>query len=201
MFYTLMRLIAKGFFWLWGNPTIVGRANIPDSGPLILVANHTSLLDGFLLAAFWPHRLTFLSAAYLFKMPVVSTLLRGVGAIPVQNQAGDLSGIRTALQVLRSGGVLALFPEGHVGTGGNLGSFQTGWAYLALKAGAPVVPVAIKGTERILPMGASFPRRSRIYVQIGAPLVLERAQRPRQQTLAALNLTLVSRMEQMLNGI
>ncbi|MEW5920977.1 MAG: lysophospholipid acyltransferase family protein [Bacillota bacterium] len=199
MIYTLVKLVSKYFLWLLGKPVIAGQANIPRTGPLIVVANHTSLLDGFLLAAFWPQRITFLSAAYLFKMPVVGAFLRAMGAIPVQNEASELAGMRTALRVLQSGGTLALFPEGQVCTGDKLCPFQTGWAYLALKAGAPVLPVAIKGTRTALPIGAVFPRRSKIYMQIAAPWTLEKVQRPRQKTLAALNMRLVSQMEQMLN--
>lgn len=199
MTYTLVKLVSKYFLWLLGKPVITGQANIPRTGPVIVVANHTSLLDGFLLVAFWPRRITFLSAAYLFKMSAVGAFLRAMGAIPVQNEAGELAGMRTALRVLQSGGTLALFPEGQVCTGDKLCPFQKGWAYLALKAGAPVLPVAIKGTRTALPVGAVFPRRSKIYMQIAAPWTLEKVQRPRQETLAALNTRLTNQMEQMLN--
>jgi len=199
MFYTLAKLICKYFLWLLGKPFIAGQANIPRTGPAIVVANHISLLDGLLLLAFWPRRVTFLSAAYLFKMPVVGAILRTIGAIPVQNEGSELAGIRRALRVLQEEGTLAFFPEGHIGAGDELCPFQTGWAYLALKAGAPVLPVAIKGTGTALPAGAAFPRRSKIYMQIGAPWTLEKVQRPGKEILAALNMRLVSQMEQMLN--
>lgn len=200
MFYALVKLISKYFLWLLGKPVIAGQANIPRTGPVIVVANHISLLDGLLLFAFWPRRVTFLSAAYLFKMPVVGAFFRTIGAIPVQNEGSELAGMRRALRVLQEEGTLAFFPEGHIGAGDELCPFQTGWAYLALKAGAPVLPVAIKGT-RALPGGAAFPRRSKIYMQIGAPWTLEKVQRPRREALAALNMRLVSQMEQMLNEI
>ena len=165
MFYALVKLISRYFLCLLGNTVITGQANIPRTGPVIIVANHISLLDGLLLLAFWPRRVTFLSAAYLFKMTVVGAFLRAIGA------------------------------------GDELCPFRTGWAYLALKAGAPVLPVAIKGTGTALPAGALFPRRSKIYMQIGAPWTLEKVQRPRREALAALNMRLVSQMEQMLNEI
>lgn len=199
MLYTLMKLAVKYFLWLLGKPVITGKENIPRTGPVIVVATHTSLLDGFLLAAFWPRRLTFLSAAYLFKMPGVGAFLRATGAIPVQNEGSELAGIRAALRVLQGGGTLALFPEGRVGQTDRLGPFQTGWAYLALKAGAPVLPVVIRGTGRALPVGAVFPRRSKINVHIAAPWAPEKVRRPGQEALAALNTRLVSQMEQMSN--
>ncbi|MBV1734931.1 MAG: 1-acyl-sn-glycerol-3-phosphate acyltransferase [Candidatus Desulforudis sp.] len=199
MTYTLVKLVSKWFLWILGNPNISGQTNIPRTGPVIVVANHTSLLDGFLLAAFWPRRITFLSAAYLFRLPVVGAFFHSIGAIPVQSDRSELAGVRTALRVLQSGGTLALFPEGQVCTGDKLCPFQMGWAYLALKVGVPVLPVVIKGTRTALPLGAVFPRRSKIYIQIAAPWTLEKVERPRQETLAAFNTRLVGQMEDMLN--
>jgi len=201
MTYMVVKLVFKYFLWLLGNPVITGKDNIPRTGPVILVANHTSLLDGFLLATVWPRQLTFLSAAYLFRLPVVGAFLRAMGAIPVQNEGSELAGMRAALRVLQRGGTLTIFPEGQVCTGDKLCPFQTGWAYLALKAGVPVLPVVIKGTSTALPVGAVFPRRSKIYMQIGAPWTLEKVQRPGQETLAAMNMRLMNQMENMLNEI
>ncbi|MEW5920220.1 MAG: lysophospholipid acyltransferase family protein [Bacillota bacterium] len=124
MIYPLVKLIIKFFL---GKPVINGKENIPGAGPIVVVADHTSLLDGFLLAAFYPQRITFLSAAYLFKLPVVGAFLRAIGAIPVQNEGSELAGIKTALRVLQGGGTLALFPEGHICQTDKLGPFQTGW--------------------------------------------------------------------------
>jgi len=129
----------------------------------------------------------------------VGAFLRAMGAIPVQNEGSELAGMRAALRVLQKGGTLALFPEGHICQTDKLCPFQKGWAYLALKTGTPVVPAAIKGTESVLPLGAFFPRRGKIYMQIGAPWTLEKVRRPGQETMAALNMRLVSHMEQMLN--
>lgn len=199
MTYALVKLISKCFLWFLGKPVITGIGNVPLTGPVIVVANHTSLLDGFLLAAFWPRRITFLSAAYLFRLPVVGAFLRAMGAIQVQNEGSELAGMRKALRVLQGGGTLGLFPEGRVSQTDKPGPFQTGWAYLALKAGAPVLPVVIKGTSTVLPAGAVFPRRNKIYMQIAAPWTLEKVQRPGQETLVALNTRLISQMQQMLS--
>ncbi|MBS3978163.1 MAG: 1-acyl-sn-glycerol-3-phosphate acyltransferase [Syntrophomonadaceae bacterium] len=203
MIYTLVKLISKWFLWLLGKPVITGLENVPLTGPAIVVANHTSLLDGFLLAALWPRQITFLSAAYLFRLPVVGAFLRAMGAIPVRTEGSELAGIRAALRVLQKGGTIGLFPEGRrVSQTDKIVPFQTGWVYLALKAGAPVLPVAIKGTSTALPVGAGFPRRSKIYVQIAAPWAMEeKVRRPRQETLADLNTKLNSQMQQMLEEL
>jgi 1-acyl-sn-glycerol-3-phosphate acyltransferase len=196
MIYPLVKLISKIFL---GKLEIAGKENIPCTGPVVVVANHTSLLDGFLLTAFYPRRITFLSAAYLFKFPLVGAFLRALGAIPVQNEGSELAGMRAALRVLQSGCTLALFPEGHICQTDKLGPFQTGWAYLALKAGAQVLPVVIKGTSTALPIGPFFPRYSKIYVQIAAPWTLEKVQRPGRETLTTLNTRLNIQMQQMLS--
>lgn len=199
MIYPLVKLISKWFLGFLGKPVIAGVENIPRTGPVIVVANHASLLDGFLLAACLPRRITFLSAAYLFRLPVVGAFLRAMGAIPVQNKGSELAGMRKALGILQGGVTLGLFPEGRVSQTDKSGPFQTGWAYLALKTGAPVLPVVIKGTRTALPAGAVFPRRSRIYMQVAAPWMLEKVLRPGQETMAALNTKLISQMQQMLS--
>ena len=114
MVYPLVKYFFKYFLGLLGTLVIIGKENIPKTGPVIVVANHASFLDGFLLASFWPHRLTFLSAAYLFRLPIVGLFLRSVGAIPVQKEASELAGMRSAMRVLQQGKTLALFPEGRV---------------------------------------------------------------------------------------
>ncbi len=201
MVYTSAKLISKWFLYFLWKPAIMGLGNVPPAGPLVVVANHTSLLDGFLLVAFLPRRITFLSAAYLFRLPVVGAFLRAIGAIQVQNEGSELAGMRAALRVLSGGGILVLFPEGRICQTDKPVPFQTGWAYLALKAGVPVLPVAIKGAGKALPVGAFFPRRSKICVQIGAPWTMEKVGRPGPETLAALNTKLVSQMRQMLSEI
>ena len=201
MIYTLVKLISKWFLGFLGKPTITGIGKVPLTGPLIVVANHTSLLDGFLLAAFLPRRITFLSAAYLFRMPGVGAFLRAMGAIQAKNSGSELTGIKAALRVLRGGGTLALFPEGRICQADKLGPFHTGWAYLALKTGAPVLPVVIKGTSKTLPVGAVFPRRGNIRMQIGSPWTMEKIQRPGQETLTDINKRLATQMQQMLSEI
>ena len=201
MIYTLVKLFSKLFLGFGGNPTIVGLENIPQAGPIVVVANHSSLLDAFLLVSFWPQRITFLSSAYLFKLPGVGAFLRSVGAISVQNGGNNLAGIRSALQVLRCGNTLALFPEGRIYQLNNLGPFHSGWAHFALKAGASVVQVVIKGTGSMLPLGAVFPRRSPIFVQIAVPWTIEKTISPLAETLSVMNTRLSEQMDEILSGM
>src|SRR5690606_12698786 len=114
MIYTLVKYFFKCFLCLFGSPVIIGKENIPPSGPVILVANHESLLDGFLLASFWPQPIISLSAAYLFKLPIVGLFLRSIGAIPVRNEGNEVAGMRAAIRVLQEGKTLVIFPEGGI---------------------------------------------------------------------------------------
>jgi len=201
VFYAFGKLIFKLILGFVGRPVITGKEHFPNSGPVIVVANHASLLDPFLLAVLWPHRITFLAAAYLFSMPVVGALLRAAAAIPVRTEGSELAGMRAALRILQKGGTIGLFPEGRVVQADRLGPFQTGWAYLALKAGVPVLPVAIKGSSQALPLGTYLPRRRKIHIHISAPWAMEMVRRPEQESLAALNAKLNSQIQQMLEKL
>ncbi len=92
MFYTLVKLFWKLYFAFWGNLKIAGEANIPRTGSVVVVANHISLLDGFILVAFWPRRITFLSAAYLFKMLAMGAFLRCYWRHPGAKRGGTVGG-------------------------------------------------------------------------------------------------------------
>ena len=199
MIYTPVRLLSKMFFGLWGKLEIVGETNLSPTGPVILVANHISLLDGFLLVALWPRRITFLSAAYLFEKPAVGSFLRSIGAISVQNEGVPLKGMRRALDVLQSGATLGIFPEGRICQSDNLGPFQTGWAYLALKTGTPALPVVININRMVKPTRTFLPRRRRILVQIAEPWTMEKIPHPQKETLASMNMRLIQHMENILS--
>jgi len=112
----LLYIIIKNFsliiFKLIFGLKIIGSKNIPKTGPFVIVANHSSLLDGFVLVSFVKPKITFMSAAYLFKMNFYGYILRGVGAIPVQGKGSDIKLIKKAIKVLQTGGVLGILKPG-----------------------------------------------------------------------------------------
>jgi 1-acyl-sn-glycerol-3-phosphate acyltransferase len=141
----------------------------PVEGPFVVVANHESVLDGFVVAAaFRKRRLTFLSASYLYDLPIVGSFLRAAGALPVQEQGANVGSLRRAIEILEDGGAVALFPEGGIAGNEILG----GAVYLALKAQVPILPLRITGTREALPPGRRRPSLARIHVRVGAPLCL-----------------------------
>ena len=159
----LVALLLRVFFRM----KVSGDARI--EGPFIVIANHESVLDGFVVAsAFRTRRLTFLSASYLYDVPIVGSFLRAAGALPVQEQAANVGSLRSAIAILKSGGAVALFPEGGIAGNEILG----GAVYLALKAQVPILPLRITGTREALPPGRRRLSLARIRVGVGAPLCL-----------------------------
>ncbi|WFE40900.1 lysophospholipid acyltransferase family protein [Micromonospora sp. WMMD998] len=158
-------------------PVVEGRDNVPRHGPVILAANHLSFLDSVVIPLVAPRPVAFLAKAEYFRQPGVKgwltrTCLTGIDAIPVE-RGGHRSAqesLRVALDVLAAGRAFGIHPEGSRSRDGRLYRGRTGVAWLALASGAPVVPVAVLGTDRIQPVGARLPRPGRITVRFGTPL-------------------------------
>ncbi|MBE7324255.1 1-acyl-sn-glycerol-3-phosphate acyltransferase [Nocardioides sp. Y6] len=130
---------------------------VPATGPVILASNHIGLVDGPLLVLFAPRPTHALTKIEMFSSRA-GGLLRRSGQIPLDRDAVDMAAVRASLRVLRDGGVLGIFPEGHRGAG-EYDLFRPGVAYLALVTGAPVVPVTFFGTREPGGARSSLPRR------------------------------------------
>lgn len=157
-------------FWM----KVEGRENIPE-GAAILAPNHTSYMDPPVVGcAAWPRRCCFMGKAPLFQIPVLGWYIRRVGCFPVHQNTADRQALRTALEVLRLGELLIMFPEGTRSGDGYLLEPQTGVALLAKMSGAPVVPTAIIGTREILPADPRLPRWHRLQVVFGEPMYYQR---------------------------
>ncbi len=146
----------------------VGLENLPGDGGFVLAANHTSNFDPWPLGVpLWPRRqLYFMGKVELFN-PLLGPLLRAGGAFPVRRGEQDVQAIETAVRLCREGKVVAMFPEGTRKTKGLIKKFEhrprTGSARIALAAGVPLIPAAIRGTDRL----ARFPR---LKIAYGAPV-------------------------------
>jgi 1-acyl-sn-glycerol-3-phosphate acyltransferase len=150
---------------------VSGRANIPAAGPLLVVFNHLAHLDGPLVLATMPFEVEAIGLADLYRVPVTGQLLRLYGLISVHRDQYDREVLRRALQVLAEGRVLALAPEARQSPTGSLEHGRNGAAYLALRSGAPILPVGITGTETIYAAWRQL-RRPRLAVNIGVPFRL-----------------------------
>jgi 1-acyl-sn-glycerol-3-phosphate acyltransferase len=171
--YALARLLARLLFWLCVGPAVAGREHVPAAGPLLVVGNHLTFLEPPLLTAVVPRRMTFLALVDIFSIGWMAPFLRPLGALPVkQGGARDLDALRAALEILRHGGAVTIFPEGTRSLDGGLLRANPGVALLALRSGAPVLPVAVVGTERIeaaRPFLTARLRGRRVRVVIGRP--------------------------------
>jgi 1-acyl-sn-glycerol-3-phosphate acyltransferase len=148
-----------------------GRENIPAQGGFVLACNHVSNFDPWPLGLpLWPKRfLRFMAKSELYWFPL-ALVLDGAGAFPVRRGQADAEAIETAVELAREGNVVAMFPEGTRRRKGLVKKFEarprTGAARIALEAGVPLIPAAVKGTERLLRLG-------QIRVVYGAPVELD----------------------------
>jgi 1-acyl-sn-glycerol-3-phosphate acyltransferase len=183
--YAVMR-VAHRLLLRW---TVSGRENVPREGALVLVANHVHLADPILLILSFPRPITFLAKEELFRLPFLGMLMRDAGMFPVARtgtvqQMRDV--MRQAERLLEDGRVLALFPEGKRSPSGVLIPARPGAAVLSIHTGAPVVPVAIAGTEQITGRWWWL-RRPRVAVTIGPALhIVGSVERPGRSESARL---------------
>jgi len=175
--YRFGRLLSRIFIPAFGSIEVVGREHVPPEGPLIIAPNHQSNADPPVLVYAVPRPLYFMAKRSLFAGPVASYFLRAVHVYPVDRDGRDVDALRWALGLLASGRPLVLFPEG-TRSPGALQEATEGLAYIALRSGAPVLPVAITGTEQVPGMFRIAFHFKRLRVVIGEPLTLPRVEGP-----------------------
>ena len=186
--YTVMKIPVMALAHTMFRLESSGRENVPATGPVLLVSNHSSVLDPALIGSALARQLTFLAKAELFDLPLFGGLIRRVNARPIRREGADPSALRTAMRALEDGGALLIFPEGTRGDEGIIRSAKTGAGMLAVLSGAPVVPIYIQGSGRAWPRGRKLPRPAKVTVTFGAALRFEAqrgADRKRQYEIAS----------------
>lgn len=172
MLYAILKPLAVVLMRLGFRLRGRGMEHVPAQGPVLLVANHSSVLDPPLVGGVCPRRLSFLAKAELFDVPLFGGLIHRLGARPVRREGTDAGALRTALRVLHGGGALLVFPEGTRGEEGVLRPAKPGAGMLAVLGRATVVPVYVSGSGRAWPRGRKFPRRASVTVTFGPPLAM-----------------------------
>lgn len=199
---TLGRLVLLMF-----RTRLEGAERIPAGGAL-LAGNHLSYLDPVLLWCASPRRVHFMAKRELFERGIVAWLLPHLWSFPVNRGEPDRTAIVTATELLRSGELVGVFPEGsrrEAGSDEALGRAHGGAAFIALRAGAPIVPVAFAGTDRALPRGARFPRFVRTRIRVGEPIdpqtvEPEAGRKERVEAVTALTMAAIARLLEPVEG-
>lgn len=173
-FYRNLRRVSRLLAW-YLRFQVEDAALIPRDGPCILAANHASYLDPIVLGMACPRPVRFIMDRGYYEMRVVHWISMRAGAIPVENDPGDIGSLRRSLAVLKQAGILGIFPEGGRSDDGTLKPAKPGVALLALRTGVPVIPAAILGTFAALPRGRCLPRRGPVLVRFGTPVTFPAA--------------------------
>lgn len=173
--YWVARVILEPGLWVMFRLRRTGQHHIPRGG-VILASNHRSFLDPFLIGLCQRRPTYFVAKRELFKNPLVGWFLNCMGAFPVRRGQSDDESMETSRQLLAHGSALVIFPEGTRRPTGSLGRPKRGVGRLALQTGAPVVPVAVKGSERA--RNGFIVRPAKTQLRCGAPLTFPRVEDP-----------------------
>jgi 1-acyl-sn-glycerol-3-phosphate acyltransferase len=176
--YQLSRFIIGPGLHLLARTSVVGAENVPASGGAILASNHLSVLDSFYLPLMLGRPVTFAAKSEYFTGTRPTDRIIGAYLRATKQLSVDRAGARAAQEMLeaalgmvRQGALFGIYPEGTRSPDGRLYRGRTGIGWLALHAQVPVIPVAMVGTERLLPPGHKIPRPGRIEIRIGKPLL------------------------------
>ena len=178
MLYRILSITFQAFFTLFFRARIIGRENMPQDGAVILAANHMSNWDPPLVAAFLSRPVSYMAKLELFQIPVFGRAITACHAFPVKRGAADRGAIKAAIQVLKQGKCLGLFPEGTRSRNGHMRKAEAGVGLIASMTGAPVVPAAVIGTDHIFANGGWFPKLKVVY---GKPMVFAGDRKDKEQ--------------------
>lgn len=170
-FYAVVRALVVFLCVLVTRVRVVGRERIPAAGAFVLAPIHRSNIDTPLASAVTRRRMRFMGKDSLWRVRPVGWVLSALGGFPVSRGTADREALRRCVAVLESGEPLVLFPEGTRQSGPTVHPLFDGAAYVAVKAGVPVVPVGIGGSERVMPKGSRMIRPVKCVMVVGEPIV------------------------------
>jgi 1-acyl-sn-glycerol-3-phosphate acyltransferase len=169
--YRRIRSLCRAVIHLVGRLDIQGTENIPATGPVILASNHRAHVDPPYLSTVTGRQIYFMAKEELFTTNgPFGRLLYRLGGFPVRRGEADRAALRTAISLLKQGQVVAIFPEGTRSFGDTLLPAEKGFALIAKQTGAPIVPIALEGTHRVLPKGTVLLHRAPVAITIGKPV-------------------------------
>jgi len=172
-FYRAVRPVVVGAVRYPWRVRLRGADRVPATGACILAPSHRSMMDIPFLAVVTSRRIRFMGKVEVFDVPVIGSLFRALGSFPVERDGSDRGPLRASLRILAAGDPLAVYPEGTRQYGPTIATLHEGTAYLALRSGAPIVPIGIAGSEEILRSRRhrAVPGLGRVAIVVGDPLV------------------------------
>jgi 1-acyl-sn-glycerol-3-phosphate acyltransferase len=199
-FYRTGWLMVRIIMAVYARVEVVGAENTPRRGGLIVVSNHLNNADPGLVGGFLPRRVVFMAKDEMFQWPLFGGYVRLIGAFPVRRFEADLKALRRAVQLVRRGEVLVMFPEGTRSKTGSMSRGHPGTAMVALRAGAPILPVAVTGTEVVRLPGDFFRpfHRTKVRMVVGEPFSLPPVNRPRAEDVERCTDIIMSRIAALL---
>jgi 1-acyl-sn-glycerol-3-phosphate acyltransferase len=170
VFYVVAHFFVTGFIRLYTRTTINGREHIPKTGPFVLAPVHRSYVDTPIAGSVTRRRLRFMGKDSMWKHPIAGRVFSALGAFPVTRGTADREALKRSIEVLANGDGLVLFPEGERKQGPIVQPLFEGAVYIAIKAGVPIIPVGIGGSERVMPKNAKFVFPRKVHIEIGPPI-------------------------------
>jgi 1-acyl-sn-glycerol-3-phosphate acyltransferase len=173
----LLEIVDESWYWLMGFVPMratfkllwqyksKGYSNMPEYGPVVVVANHQCEFDPYLVGCAVPRKVQWLSKAENFDYPFYRTFIEPFGTIPLHRGQHDEEAMAKVRAVLSAGGCVGIFPEGTRSSDGSISEFRSGAARICLEMGVPFLPVAILGAYKILPKTKNF-----LHTKIGVPV-------------------------------
>ncbi len=174
--YYIFKVLFHIFYKLFFRYEVEGAHNIPEHGGVIIASNHLSYLDPPLIGIAIKRRATYMAKSSLFRNPKLSWFV-SMFSIPVDRDTARPSTIKAAVNALKEGKLLVIFPEGGRRRGDTPAEGRRGVGMLAALSRVPVVPAYIEGTDKALPVGAKFIRPAKVKIRFGRPLQIEQAEK------------------------
>jgi 1-acyl-sn-glycerol-3-phosphate acyltransferase len=166
-FYRLVRRVVWLIMMAWLRPSTSGAGVVPDEGAVLIAPVHRSNVDFAFAVLATDRKLFFMAKDGLFKKGLARRFFLALGAFPVHRESADRSALVLAEAVLRAGEVLVLFPEGTRREGPRVEAILEGAGFLSARCEAPVLPLGIAGSDRVMPKGAWLPRPKKVHVVLG----------------------------------
>ena len=189
VFYKLFRGLGVAICVGYTRARVVGKHNIPKTGAFLLAPIHRSNIDTPLAAAVCSRRMRFMGKDTIWKIKPIGWIISSLGAFPVTRGSADREALKRCITVLEAGEPLVLFPEGTRQSGPVVHPLFDGAAYVAVKAGVPIIPVGIGGSEGVMPKGSKMIYPRKCVLVVGEPIVAQADETGRIQRSAVKDVT------------